>query len=53
MATFDAFSGTLLIPALEINGAVAYTNLRFTLVRQLITYRTPDAVIAQMDGVFG
>ena len=31
MATFDAFSGTLLIPALEINGAVAYTNLRFTL----------------------
>ena len=31
MATFDAFSGTLLIPELEINGAVAYTNLRFTL----------------------
>ena len=31
MATFDTFSGTLLIPELEINGAVAYTNLRFTL----------------------
>ena len=31
MATFDPFSGTLLIPALEINGAVAYTDLRFTL----------------------
>jgi hypothetical protein len=31
MATFDAFSGTLLIPELEINSAVAYTNLRFTL----------------------
>jgi hypothetical protein len=31
MATFDAFSGTLLIPELEINGEVAYTNLRFML----------------------
>ena len=32
MATFDAFSGTLLIPELEINGAVTFTNLRFTLI---------------------